>query len=249
MILTFDNTGKSDVQYIYLRCFNCCFLSAFPEEDECLFFGGYYRMKLVCLRLLATHQNFQQFVRCCMYLDSMITGADMIDFKLNKNDRFVIDNLLKYALNKQSLIEFDEYIIESFNAFRQNRQEISLSLFFLERIADTESHKLLFYSAKKNQQQRQSDDFSNLFRSELLSLFSGARVLTFKLAAYSFSIAALLQLITDSNLKEVVVSKGAKMWIDKAWQSEKAMLTNQYEQNGFDISFVDATCTLTITAK
>merc|ERR1712204_84633 len=107
MILTFDNGGS--YQYQYLRCFNCCSLAAFPEEDECLFFGGYYRIKLVCLRLLATHQNFAQFARCCMYLDAMVTGGEVGDFELNKNDRSVIDNLLKHALNKQSLIEFDEY--------------------------------------------------------------------------------------------------------------------------------------------
>merc|ERR1712129_465395 len=95
MILTFDNGGNA--QYQYLRCFNCCFLSAFPEEDECLFFGGFYRIKLVCLRLLATHQNFEQFARCCTYLDGLVTGAAMHNFKLKKNDRFVIDNLLKYA--------------------------------------------------------------------------------------------------------------------------------------------------------
>merc|ERR1712129_644027 len=108
MILTFNNKGGE--QYCYLRCFNCCFLSAFPEEDECLFFGGYYRIKLVCLRLLATHQNFKQFVRCCMHLDAMVTGSVMIGFKFNKNDRFVLINLLKYALTKQSLIEFDDFI-------------------------------------------------------------------------------------------------------------------------------------------
>merc|ERR1712176_1025596 len=97
MILTLDNGANAD-QYWYLRCFNCCFLSAFPEEDECLFFGGYYRIKLVCLRLTATHQNFQQLVRCCTYLDAMMTAADIKHFKLTKSDRFVIDNLLKHAL-------------------------------------------------------------------------------------------------------------------------------------------------------
>merc|ERR1739838_1224581 len=95
-------------QYKYLRCFDCCYLSAFAEEDECLFFGGYYRIKIICLRLLATNQNFAQFVRCCHYLDAMVTGTNMNLFNLKKNDRYLIDNLVKHALNKQSSIEFDE---------------------------------------------------------------------------------------------------------------------------------------------
>merc|ERR1712176_365691 len=105
MILTFDNGANAD-QYWYLRCFNCCFLSAFPEEDECLFFGGYYRIKLACLRLLATNKVLAQFVNCFMLIDAMITGADMHGQRLYKNDLFVIDNLFKCALDKQSLIKF-----------------------------------------------------------------------------------------------------------------------------------------------
>merc|ERR1711948_21853 len=72
MVLTFDNSV-----YEFLRCFDCCFLSAFPEEDECLFFGGFYRIKLVCLRLLATNTVLAQFVLCCSYLDAIVVGAQI----------------------------------------------------------------------------------------------------------------------------------------------------------------------------
>merc|ERR1712129_17151 len=43
MVLTFDNKGD---QFMYLRGFNCEFISRYPEECERLFFGGFYRIKL-----------------------------------------------------------------------------------------------------------------------------------------------------------------------------------------------------------
>ena len=76
-ILTFDNPKYND-QYQYLRCWDCSWLSHYKEENEVLFFGGFYRIKLICLRLLSTKQNFQNFVRCLAYLDGMITGANIL---------------------------------------------------------------------------------------------------------------------------------------------------------------------------
>merc|ERR1719410_405277 len=72
-ILTFDNP-EGDDQYMLLRGWDCSWMSAFIEEDEILWFGGFYRIKVVFLRLLATKQNFKQFCRCLAYLDVMMTG-------------------------------------------------------------------------------------------------------------------------------------------------------------------------------
>jgi len=221
-----------------LRCFDCCFLSAFPEEDECLFFGGNYRIKLVCLRFLATHQNFAQFARFCVYLDAMVNGSYMEPFKLKKNDRFVIDNLLKYALNKQSLIEFDEYILESFIAFRQNKQEIILNLTELKK-SDGKILNLLMHPIEKKDKVRENDDFVNCFRDEMLLLFPNVNSLVVNThKKNSLSMIAFLLLIRNSNLKNVIV-KGEmdrSKWIEEVWETSEVELTQQYEKNGFGIS-------------
>merc|ERR1740123_274451 len=172
----------------------------------------------------------------------------MSRFKLKKNDRVIIGNLLKYALNKQSVMEFDEYIIDSFNAFRQSKQEIILDLYELSDGND-EMRNLLMHPMKNEQKKlRYDDDFTNTFRADLLSLYPNTKSLIIRSNyRYTMSMIALLQLIVDSNLNKVVV-KGQKNyfnWTEKLWQKDEARLTMQYAQNGFGISYKKETFTIT----
>merc|ERR1712032_1051362 len=105
-------------------------MGRFPEECERLFFGGFFRIKLVCLRLLATNQIMEQFVRCCAYLDAMMTG-DGGD-ELNQKEELILDNLIKHVLAKQTSIKFDDFMIECFTAYRMHKQEIILSFYQLD---------------------------------------------------------------------------------------------------------------------
>eukprot|EP01083_Nonionella_stella_P275594 936072_1 len=57
----------------WLRAFDCSWMSRYPEEDERLFFGGYWRIKVDCIRIIETQQNFQEFAAAAYYLDAMIT--------------------------------------------------------------------------------------------------------------------------------------------------------------------------------
>merc|ERR1711933_87400 len=99
VVFTFDN--PRNVQYSYLRSFACSHISRFKEEDEYLFFGGFYRIKVVSVRLIKTKQNMQKFVAALFYFDAMLTGATLRKIKKRKNDYLIIDNLIKMSLSKQ----------------------------------------------------------------------------------------------------------------------------------------------------
>merc|ERR1712228_217179 len=72
--------GKVD----YLRSFNVSFISRYPSEDERLFNGGYYRIRVQSIKLLETKQNFAPFIAPLYYLDAMITGSNMRDVQYTK---------------------------------------------------------------------------------------------------------------------------------------------------------------------
>merc|ERR1712187_616578 len=67
--------GYYDYQYKYLRGIHCSWLSKFMEEDEVLFFGGFYPIKVMNLRLIQTKQNFKKLVSAIFYFDLLLNGA------------------------------------------------------------------------------------------------------------------------------------------------------------------------------
>merc|ERR1712113_870204 len=90
VVFTFDNP-RSEPQYEYLRSFACSHISRFKEEDEYLFFGGFYRIKVVSLRLIKTKQNMKKFVVVFFKFDKFLTGSYS---KMTKNECFIIESLI-----------------------------------------------------------------------------------------------------------------------------------------------------------
>eukprot|EP01084_Bolivina_argentea_P267633 454380_1 len=76
IILQFNNPQKQ-VQCYYLRGFNVSWISRYAEEDERLFFGGFYCMQIESIRLKRTDQNFEEIIYSIYYLDVCITGGEV----------------------------------------------------------------------------------------------------------------------------------------------------------------------------
>merc|ERR1712048_378727 len=107
----------------------------------------------------------------------MGTGAKMKDMQLKKNEEFIIVNLIKRGLSKQTNVQFDEYILSSVDAFCQNKREIILYLHFLNEGANDNIRNLLLHPIDNNDHNRADDDHTNLFYTELLTLFPNAESL------------------------------------------------------------------------
>merc|ERR1712129_173758 len=75
-VFTFDNPDDRK-RYCHLRGFNCSYLSRFKEEDEALFFGGFYPIKVVTLRLIKGNLNLKAFIAALHYFDLVLNGSDM----------------------------------------------------------------------------------------------------------------------------------------------------------------------------
>merc|ERR1712176_574395 len=96
-VFTFDNP-KYESQYCLLRAFDCSFISRFKEEDERLFFGGFYRIKVINVRLIKTKENMQQFVVAMCEFDKALTGNQFA--KNIKNGFLIIRSLINLCLEK-----------------------------------------------------------------------------------------------------------------------------------------------------
>merc|ERR1712228_699618 len=175
VVLTFDNPSNNS-QYMFLRGWDCSWIGRFgKEEDERLFFGGYFRIKVVNLRLIETNENMKQFVAAIFYFDLLLTGAALWNIKTNKNDFFIIEALMNQSLKKQTNVTLPSFICECFQAFTQNKKQIIFNLDSLNRFGDKRINDLLFHSLDQRKQRkeikRNDDDHNIFFRLELLSLF------------------------------------------------------------------------------
>jgi len=242
VVFTFDNSGS--LQYSLLRCFNCSYLSCFPEEDERLFFGGFYRIKVVTLRMIATKENMNKFVSAICEFDKALNG-DCASKKVKKVF-FVIDTLINILLKKETKkVIFPPFIVDCFQAFAENKKQIVFNMFDLFNYGNAKINKLLFHSVENNKEiKRDVDDLSNVICAELFALFPNVRKLIIQSTggpvSFSLSLLALLNVICGTNLNEIVVKTTkyyghSTTWMKKVWNSDEAMLKEEYAAKGYQI--------------
>lgn len=74
IVIQLNNSG--DKYASKLRSFNCGWLSHFPSEGEHLFIGGYHRLKLEAIIVVATRQNFKTFIHAMG--DLMVLSVELM---------------------------------------------------------------------------------------------------------------------------------------------------------------------------
>ena len=245
VVFTFNN--PDEWQYQFLRAFDCSFISNFKEEDERLFFGGFYRIKVVNVRLIKTKKNMQKFVMAMCEFDKALTGNYFEED--TKNGFLIIDSLIKLCLEKETnKVILPSFIVDCFRAFVKNKKEICLDMYKL-CVGDAHVNKLLVHSLDNRyydeEIKRSDDDLSNVIRSDIFSLFTNARLIidsTYDTYSFSFSLIALLNAILETNLNEIIIkSKEFRgfCWIKSVWDSDKEILKKEYAAKGYDIDVFD----------
>eukprot|EP01084_Bolivina_argentea_P168725 292538_1 len=168
IIIQFDNS-KHLYQYCYLRGFNVSWLSRYKEEDERIFVGGFYYMKIQSVRVRSTKQNFECIFNAIYCLENMLHGGQQHGIEATDKHAIVIKNLFAKVLNTwttQTFYAYDKYIYDTFSAFSKHLRIISLNLFELHHnnISDT-FRNLIMHSMDYSSNIRADDEDTNLPRS------------------------------------------------------------------------------------
>merc|ERR1712228_802939 len=217
-------------------------------EDERLFFGGYYFIKVHNLLLIKTKESYKQFVAAIWYFDLMLTGASLYKVKQNKVNRFYVENLMNLCLKKETKASFAPFIIDCFDAFIQNKQQIIFDLFYLYDGSDKRMNNLLFHSLEQRwhiaEIKRKDDDQNNMMKSEIFLVCKHVQTLIIQstnfdgLHSYSFSLMALLNVIFQSNLNQIIIKSiewDGYNWIKSLWKSDEEILKKEYAAKGYEI--------------
>eukprot|EP01084_Bolivina_argentea_P054605 100134_1 len=251
-IIMMLDTPQGDSNYMFLRCFNCNWISRYKEEDERLFFGGLWRIKVETVILRRTKQNFSLFIQSLYYFDCIVSGADTIP-QLNAKHKRIIKSLINSKIEMKSSLKLDDYVNKTFECFTQNKQQIILTFHRINEQADKEITDLIMYKLKKNEEDESIKDINeinetNLFRKEIFILLPNVTRVVISstrwngYATYSFSLLKLLDLIESTGLKQVVVKavrlRDEDTWITLLWSSLEsyAKIKKAYNAKIWDIS-------------
>merc|ERR1712228_338421 len=172
--------------------------------------------------------------------------------KSNKNNHFIIQNLMNHSLNKPVSATFPDYIYDQFSCFAFNKKQIILDLWNLN-YGDEKMNNLILSSLildkrrYKDQKKREETDVSNLIRSELLSIFPNIETLiiwaVYDTHSWSFSLIGLLSLISESKLSQIIIkarrNEYSSIWTQTLWNSEQQILRKAYSAKKFSISSND----------
>merc|ERR1712228_809790 len=205
------------------------------------------------LRLIKTKENYKEFVSAIWFFDLMLTGADLNEVIQNKINRFYVANLMNLCLKKETKASFPPFIIECFDAFIRNKKQIIFNLIDLCRDGDKRMNHLLFLSLEQRcydeEIQRKDDDKNNMMKSEIFSLFQNVQTLIIQSTnnyggydSYSFSLMALLNAISQSNLNQIIIKSkeyNGYNWIKSVWKSDERIFKKEYAAKGYKITMIE----------
>lgn len=178
-----------------------------------------------------------------------------------KLPQFIIDCFKSFTLNKKQIT------LNMYSLHYHGNGNMNNLLFYsmVERNEETvfkqaddwNINKLLFHSLIGKDYDKEfkpnDDDLSNVVHSDLFAFFPNVTSLIinsgFGGVEFCFSLMALLNVIFETNLNEIIInSYGNVCWIKRVWNSDKEILKKEYTAKGFKIAMnnVESQCNLKI---
>eukprot|EP01083_Nonionella_stella_P205330 747807_1 len=231
MIIQVNNNGDA-ASATYLRCFQCAWLSRYPDEAECLFFGGNYRIRIESIILIKTCDNFQKYLKSLFYFDAMINGSDPLGSgydKMSPNDLSKVVSRLRKLIDTEcgsSKHQIEEYIINTFHLFCLKKRQIIINLCFMDLYFKA-LYPFIMNSVQRGDTHWQNDmSTTNLFKPTIFALFHNVKeIIIYTTAsmvddahAYSFSLKSLFLLISEVSIKlKIKIYAKQKNTVQRSW--------------------------------
>ena len=119
----------------YLRGFYCGWISQFREEEETLFFGGHYRIRIASIRNMKTHDNHQTIMQALSKFSRLFHGQWVRNPSWEESDFVIIKALFLWKLGKVGKNKkIKEYIYKSFQAFCDFQTAAKLDMLWIEDV-------------------------------------------------------------------------------------------------------------------
>eukprot|EP01084_Bolivina_argentea_P300022 517223_1 len=200
IVIQLNNNGSfSDAK---LRTFSCAFISNYAAEDEYLFCGGRFGIKVESIVLQHTKQNFQQLIRALYYFDSMLNGTNINTTHISDTNYMVLDHFIRDQLQIDGFKnKYPKYINDTFSAFTNHKRQLIINLHDINTDKFKNMWKLIMNSSKNK---------STLLKHVIFHLFPNVNRIVIYSALfdnsknnyvyyeYQFNLLSLFDMISDS---------------------------------------------------
>ena len=103
-------------------------LSNYSGEDEYLFFGGDWRIKIESIRHIYNGRNYKEFMDALFYFDCMLNGTSMYGEDPTDEQYEILQKLIKHSYKLGFDNHYDKYVNDTFDAFISHKTQIILNL-------------------------------------------------------------------------------------------------------------------------
>merc|ERR1719242_1988359 len=123
MILTVNNDDMSKHQPLL----NATWISCYAEEDEYLFFGSFYKLKMQNISIIDSARTYRKSISALYLFDGLLTGTLWGGFKMSEKEKEILIFCIKYALNEELSSRpkhVDQFVMDNIYVFTQKKDQI-----------------------------------------------------------------------------------------------------------------------------
>eukprot|EP01084_Bolivina_argentea_P279156 477211_1 len=254
MVIQLNNTNSGHGNE-WLRSFGTAWISNYVSEDEWLFCGGKYTIRVESVIIQQTSDNFHSFFRSLFYFHSILNGTmPQQVWDMTEDDYLILNNLIEHAKRGDEFKhKYPKYIDSTFCAFINHVTQITLNLHWI----NTDYIKLknlLLYSAKHESKNNDMNK-NNVLRAGVMNIFPNIKRIEiyseFMNKKYTFNLLCLLNEIHASStfMKQdlkIIIKASENSWLSATFSSN---IKTEFEKYGFNIELIKSKGNSTTTSK
>ena len=169
LIVVGNQKGNSRQQPL----FRANWVSAYPEEAECLWFGSIWRLSVEAISLVTKGLTLRASIAAVYLFDAALSGQKMQSLSVTKNSIEILDYCLKhmrYEATGPRPDAVNDYVLDTVYSFCQSKTKILLSLNQMNKTS-ANLQNMIYYGRSAQSRGRRARRRDNIFQAQLFNQF------------------------------------------------------------------------------
>ena len=228
--------------------FDTTWISTFFEEEEQLWFGSVYGLRMEEVFIMDTARVYWIIIRVLYDFDATLSGGDnnfdSLSLGVTPDEIKKLDFCLKYVRNENMENEdkpdaVDDYVLDSVKAFCAQKRKLSIDAKYVHNGLDESMQNMIFYGLSESKSI--PSDRTNIIRSELFVQFPNLVEIEMETKGYPLNPLSLLSVLDEANIPDCFQVLALREYVDYRRGMADAFnaipdITEQFNAKNWDIS-------------